>query len=221
MSMQDVSIIGFNPDMLRTSIREVQSAYNNFMTQMSTNIQNNFVNELALYWGDAQAQMFFTKFKSSIDSIINESNNVFQSVFDSMNDAGKLWTSTKNPNSIWSEIPFERVNPTLDISLIKNNIDGLISMDTNTVINVTNSSLNSVMLEATRALEDAQRAVQECGFVGGNSATNLCVSLGKIKTRVGELVQNILESSKRSIEASASDYINIEAQVSDAFTGNK
>ena len=44
MSMQDVSIIGFNPDMLRTSIREVQSAYNNFMTQMSTNIQNNFVN---------------------------------------------------------------------------------------------------------------------------------------------------------------------------------
>lgn len=221
MSMQDVSIIGFNPDMLRTSIREVQSAYNNFMTQMSTNIQNNFVNELALYWGDNQAQMFFTKFKSSIDSIINESNNVFQSVFDSMNDAGKLWTSTKSPNSIWSEIPFERVNPTLDISLIKNNIDGLISMDTNTVINVTNSSLNSVMLEATRALEDAQRAVQECGFVGGNSATNLCISLGKIKTRVGELVQNILESSKRSIEASASDYINIEAQVSDAFTGNK
>ena len=43
----------------------------------------------------------------------------------------------------------------------------------------------------------------------------------KIKTRVGELVQNIIESSKRSIEASASDYINIEAQVSDAFTGNK
>ena len=65
MSMQDVSIIGFNPDMLKTSIREVQNAYNNFMTQMSTNIQNNFVNELALYWGDNQAQMFFTKFKNS------------------------------------------------------------------------------------------------------------------------------------------------------------
>ena len=218
---QEISIIGFNPDLLRNSIREVQIAYNNFMVQISTNIQNNFVNELALYWGDNQAQMFFVSFKNSIESLINESNTVFQSVFDSMNDAGRVWTSTKSPDTIWNEIPFERINPIIDISLIKNKIDGLISMDTNTVVNVTNSSLNAISLEAIKALEEAQRAVQNCGFVGGNSADNLCVSLGKIKTRVGELVQNIIESSKRSIEASASDYINIEAQVSDAFTGNK
>lgn len=218
---EDVSIIGFNPDMLRMSIKEVQVAYNNFMLQISTNMQNNFVNELALYWGDNQAQMFFTKFKNSIDSLINESNNVFQSVFDSMNDAGKMWTSAKSPNNIWIEVPFERVNPTIDISLIKNNIDGLVSMDTNTVVNVTNSSLNSISLEAIRALDDAQLAVQNCGFVGGTSTTNLCISLRKIKTRVGDLVQSLIESSKRSIEASASDYINIESQVSEAFTGNK
>jgi len=81
---QDVSIIGFNPDLLRASIREVQNAYNSFMVQISTNIQNNFVNELALYWGDNQAQMFFANFKESIDSLIVESNTVFQSVFNSM-----------------------------------------------------------------------------------------------------------------------------------------
>ena len=63
---QDVSLIGFNPDLLRKSIRDVQVAYNNFMVQISTNIQNNFVNELALYWGDNQAQMFFNTFKERV-----------------------------------------------------------------------------------------------------------------------------------------------------------
>lgn len=216
---QDVSIIGFNPNLLIKSIKEVQIAYNNFMVQISTNVQNNFVNELALYWGDNQAQMFFATFKESIESLINESNTVFQSVFDSMNDAGKVWTSNKSPDSIWTEIPFERINPTIDISQIKSNIDGLISMDTKTVVNVTNSSLNTISLEAIRALEEAQKAVQDCGFVGGTSGDNLCISLGKIKTRVGELVQSLIEKSKRAIEASANDYINIESQVSDAFTG--
>lgn len=217
---QDVSIIGFNPDLLRKSIKEVQIAYNNFMTQISTNVQNNFVNELALYWGDNQARMFFTTFKGSIEALINESNTVFQSVFDSMNDAARIWTSTKCPDSIWTEIPFERINPTIDISLIKSNIDGLVSMDTKTVVVVTDSSLNSISLEATKALDDAQRAVLDCGFVGGTSADNLCISLGKIKTRVGELVQTLITKSKSAIEASANDYINIESQVSDAFTGN-
>lgn len=216
---QDISIIGFNPDLLTKSIKEVQTAYNNFMVQISTNVQNNFVNELALYWGDNQAQMFFTTFKESIESLIKESNIIFQSVFDSMNDAGRVWTSTKSPDRIWTEIPFERVNPTIDISLIKSSIDGMISMDTKTVVNVTNSSLNTISLEAIRALEDAQRAVQDCGFVGGTSADNLCISLGKIKNRVGELVQNLIEKIKKAIEASANDYVNIESQVSDAFTG--
>ena len=214
MSSQEISIIGFNPDMLRLSMRTVQVAYNSFMMQISTNIQNNFINELALYWGDNRAQMFFTKFKESIEAVIDESNNVFQTVFDAMNDAGKLWTSTKSPNTIWNEVPFERVNPRLDISLIKSNIDGLVSMDTYTVINVTSSSLNSVMVEATKALDEAQRAVQDCGFVGGNSTNNLCMSLTMIKTRVGELLQNVIEYSKKTIESSATDYINTEAQIS-------
>ena len=221
MSSQEISIIGFNPDMLRLSMRTVQVAYNSFMMQISTNIQNNFINELALYWGDNRAQMFFTKFKESIEAVIDESNNVFQTVFDAMNDAGKLWTSTKSPNTIWNEVPFERVNPRLDISLIKSNIDGLVSMDTYTVINVTSSSLNSVMVEATKALDEAQRAVQDCGFVGGNSTNNLCMSLTMIKTRVGELLQNVIEYSKKTIESSATDYINTEAQISDRFNGNK
>ena len=220
MSSQDLNAVGFNPDLLRSSIREVQTAYNNFMLQISTNIQNNFVNELALYWGDNQAQMFFTKFKGSVESLINESNIVFQSIFDSMNDAGRLWTSSKMANYIWSEVAFERVNPTIDISLIKNNIDGMVTMDIATVISVTNSSLNSISLEAIKALEDAQRAVQGCGFVGGSSLNNLCLSLSKIKTRVGDLVQSLIEQSKRAIEGSASDYINIESQVADAFLGN-
>ena len=216
---QDISIIGFNPDLLRQSIKEIQNAYNNFMTQISTNMQNNFVNELALYWGDNQAKMFFTTFKESVDALINESNTVFQSVFDSMNDAARVWTSNKSPDSIWTEIPFERINPIIDISLIKSNIDGLVSMDTKTVVSVTNSSLNSIFLEATRALDDAQRAVQNSGFVGGTSADNLCISLGKIKTRVSELIKNLIDTSKKAIESSANDYVNIESQVSDAFTG--
>ena len=216
---QDVSLIGFNPDLLRKSIRDVQVAYNNFMVQISTNIQNNFVNELALYWGDNQAQMFFNTFKERVESLINESNIVFQSVFDSMNDAGKVWTSTKSPGCIWAEIPFERVNPIIDISQIKSSIDGLVSMDTKTVVNVTDSCLNSISIESMRALEEAQRAVIDCGFVGGTSADSLCMSLGKIKARVSELVQSLISISKRAVEASANDYINIEAQVSDAFSG--
>jgi len=221
MLSQDLNAVGFNPDLLRNSIREVQNAYNNFMLQISTNIQNNFVNELALYWGDNQAQIFFANFKNSVESLINESNVVFQSVFDSMNDAGRLWTSSKMSNYIWNEISFERVNPTIDISLIKSNIDGMVTMDIATVISVTNSSLNAVSLEAIKALEDAQRAVQGCGFVGGSSLSNLCLSLTKIKTRVGDLVKSLIEQSKRAIEGSASDYINIESQVADAFLGNK
>lgn len=219
MATEELSIIGFNPELLKKSINDVQIAYNNFMTQISTNIQNNFVNELALYWGDNQAQMFFASFKSSVDSLINESNIVFQSVFDSMNDAGRIWTSTKSPDYIWSEIPFERVNPQIDISLIKKSIDGMISMDTETVVNIANGSLNSILLESTKALEDAQIAVMDCGFVGGTSASNLCISLGKIKTRIGELVEELIENSKRAVEASATDYVNLETKVSDAFTG--
>lgn len=211
-----MALTGFDPDLVSSSIDKVQSAYDELIRAIGDDMQNQFVNGMQDKWACNQAIKFFESFKDTIDSIITQSNNTFESVVQSMNSAATAWAT--ETESVWSGRQFNRNDKNLDVSGIQENIAGVRGVDPEAT--AVSAKLTSIATSANSALSNAQSAVQNCGFIGGSSAEQLISSLGRIKAAIDDAVTQISEACKAAIESTTQQYTNLEVKVSDAFAGN-
>jgi len=105
----------------------------------------------------------------------------------------------------------------MDTSVIRENIGGVRGIDLSSATTVANQ-LTSIADSAKSALTSAQQAVQNCGFIGGNQASNLINSLGVIKTKIDNATQEISNQSKTAINNTVESYSDTEGKVSQAFS---
>lgn len=213
-----MALTGFDPDLVNSAINSVKGAYDELMEALVNNIQNQFVMEMADKWACNDAQQFFNSaFKPAIDNLIKSSTNVFSSVIDSMNSAGQAWAMESD--SSYTPVSFTANMQTIDVSAIKENIGGVRGIDLDLTPSVL-SKLNEIESRAESALTNAQSAVSNCGFVGGNQASNLIDSLGVIKSKINTATGELITETKSSIDSTVQRYGNTEGKISQAFTAS-
>lgn len=211
-----MALTGFNPDVVNRSINAVSAAYRELNTQLQNEMQTKFVSGMSDKWACENAVKFFQEaFKPSVDEIITSSNRVFQSVADAMNSAGRAWASSTG--SAYSPAQFSVNETKISIDSIKENINGVRGIDLQNSISVINQ-LPVIANAAGQALTNAQRAVAECGFMGGSQQGNLDASLRTIKEKINSAVSDLTEKAKQAMEQTVSTYQDTEGQVAKAFS---
>ena len=205
-------MIGFDPAIVNQSIGAVKSAYESLMDALCTRMQTDFVGGMQDKWCCKQAQDFFNNaFKPSVDQLITSSN---QSVVNSMNSAAQAWA--ENTDSSYTSQSFEARTTMIDTGGILENIGGVRGIDKDNATSVA-SKLTSIANDAKAALTSAQNAVQNCGFVGGNQASNLINSLGIIKTNIDNATEQITTETGNAITETINNYADTEGRISQAF----
>ena len=200
----------------RIRSRNVKKAYEELIGVLGDRMQTEFVGGMQDKWACNQAQKFFTNaFKPAIDNVIQSSNSTFESVVSSMNSAGQAWAS--QTESSYSPQSFSPLTKTIDASVIMENIGGVRGIDKDSASTVA-AKLPGLAQEANSALSSAQAAVQNSGFIGGSQQANLVNSLGEIKTKIDEVVNNITNETKTAVEQTIEAYGDTEGRVSQAFT---
>ena len=211
-----MAMTGFDPQKVLNSIGKVESAYNDLMAALATDMQKSFVDNMANYWACSEAQKFFNEgFKPVIDGLLNDSYKTFASVVSSMNSAAKEWARTTGYQ--WTAKTFSGTVKTISTSNIKENINGVRGVD-ETNANTTANKLSTIATNASNALTKAQQAVQNCGFVGRNMEQQLVNSLGTIKTNINNNSTELTNSTKTAINNTVSAYGNLATSVESAFT---
>lgn len=213
-----MALTGFNPDEVSRSINSVKQAYEELIKALADDMQREFVGGMADKWACRQAQTFFSSaFKPAIDSLINSSNTIFQSVADAMNSAAQNWASTTD--GTFSKVAFSTQNKTMDVSGIQENIGGVRGIDLQSANSVA-AKLGTIASSASSALGQAQSAVQNCGFIGGSQASNLISSLGTIKSKISQSTEELANQTKEAINQTVQTYSDTEGKVSQAFSAS-
>lgn len=210
-----MGLVGFDPELVATSIKNVQSAYDDLIRAIATDMQSQFVNGMQDKWACADAQKFFQSFKNVMDILIKDSNNTFQSVVEAMNSAANGWA--QQTGGTWANKAFNRLDKEIDVSSIQENIGGVRGADPEATS--VSGRLASISSSAISALSAAQSAVQNCGFIGGSSASSLISSLGKIKANIESAVNQISNDCQKAIETTSQTYTNLDVKISDGFSG--
>lgn len=213
-----MALTGFDPSVVNQSIGAVKNAYNELINVLGDQVQNQFVDGMADKWACNNAQTFFANFKSVLDSLITDSNTVFESVVSSMSSAAAAWAS--DTNTEYSTTSLEVISKTINVEGIQENIAGVRGVDVDTAT-TTAGTLTTISANAESALSNAEQAVQQCGFIGGEQASNLIASLGKIKANISNAFTELSTSAKSGIEQTVSQYSDTAGKIAAAFAGQE
>ena len=211
-----MAMTGYNPEVVRNSINQFETAYSHYNDAMNTGLQNNFVNEMANVWACEQAQSFFTKaYKPSIDALYNSVEASLASVVNTMNAAAREWAV--RTESEFSPIAHTQIPNAANVDGIKVEIGGEKGIDLE-VATSTVGKLASIKANAEAALDEAKNAVATCGFLGGEQQSSITNSLGKIKQDATKFIDDLTGGIKASIDNTVTAYGNLAAKNSDSFT---
>lgn len=213
-----MALTGFDPSLVNSSISSIKSAYQSLMTQLATNMQNDFVGGMADKWACKQAQTFFqTNFKPVIDNLIKNADEVFRSIVDSMNSAAQSWAA--DTDTFYSTQSLSVLGKSIDVSSIQENIGGVRGIDLEQANSVA-SKLNSIASNASTALEAARNAVNSCGFIGRGQAEALQASLTTIKNNMNSSITDLSTSIKSAISDTVTVYSDTAGKVQQAFSAS-
>lgn len=211
-----MALTGFDPSVVQSSINAVINAYNELMQALGNDMQTQFIVGMSDKWACNEAINFFNQsFKPSIDSLITSSDSTFESVVNSMNSAGRAWA--EDTKSSYNPVSFSPRNIKMDTGSIVENIGGVRGIDLANAGTIA-AKLPQIASSASSALSNAQVAVQNCGFIGGNQASNLINSLGTIKTKISQATNELTDATKSAIDATVANYGDLEGRVSQAFS---
>ena len=148
-----------------------------------------------------------------------EVNKVYDSIANAMNSAAKTLASTSG--STWSNVDIVIKEPIIDLSSIKDNINGVKGID---LVNATNTleQLETTILSAiTSALESALTAISSSGFVGGDMESSLKSSITSIKTSIEAAFSQIKTAANTAINDTISKYSTDASNISTAFSSGQ
>ena len=214
-----MAITGVNPDEVRAAIVLVKSAYGDILKALVTDSQNSFINPMSSLWGSPDAVDFFKNYGDVISSLKSSVITTFTSVIESMNSAGKNMTSLGG--STWADVVNDvDTSAVLDISVIKDNLDGVIGVDVTSASSTADSAMSTIESKINQELSLACRAVNTSGFVGDDMQENLVSSLNKIQDAVSSAFSTLKTSIKAAIENTETAYKTTSGNISNAFSGS-
>ena len=213
-----MNLSGFDPQLVANSITAINNSYAELMQALKVRTQNEFVNEMASKWACHQAMEFFTvSFQPAMNQLLVGINTCFRSVIQAMNTAAQVWASKTGTSFAGGQ--FNEIIGTIDVSLIRENINGVRGIDvaaTNPVV----AKLNSIANDAQVALSHAKNAVNQSGFIDGTQAQSLVESLQLIENKVTNAMNNLSAQTINSINNTINEYADAAGQVGNAFNSS-
>lgn len=216
-----MALTGFNPQLVKKSIKAEIDAYNDLYDALITVTQNSVVTPMGNLWCCKEAVEFFNKiFKPVVDDLQTGMTNTFQSIVDSMNSAATNWAKRTGNTDAWSNVSFSPRTAKIDVSMIKaQNAKGEIGIDEIEAVAKSALLLTKTHVKATAALTKATVGVGLCGFLGGQQASDLKHALSEIKKALENATKEMAEGIKKSIQDSAEGYKSVGVAISNAFKG--
>ena len=213
-----MALTGFDPDVVNSAISKFSESAHDVLTILCKDFKTQFVDAMATIWACKDAQDYFAAVKTSMDSLTEETEKIFRSVVDSMGSAGKNWglqtgTSYTAPSFVSNRM-------SLDVSGIKENINGVRGIDLDAAENV-KSVLETLSSRTTTNLTFAKHAVLSSGFIGGTSEANLQNSLEQIRNNIQSSFQNLTQQLNTAIDNTIANYSNTEGKIAQAFAGQE
>ena len=217
-----MALTGFNPQLVKKSIKAVIDAYNDLYDALIGVTQSQFVSPMATLWCCNESKKFFTDtFKPAMDSLQDGSQKTFVSVVDSMNSAAKAWADRTGNTADWSNVPFNPRTQKIDVSAIKDrNAKGEIGIDEVQAVAKAALLVTKTSVKAAAALAKASAAVAVCGFLGGSQASTLQSSLKSIGKAVGDTTKELASGVKTAVQNSADAYKGVGSTITNKFGGN-
>lgn len=214
-----MAFTGYDPNVVRTAITNIGNSYDALIDALVTKNQTNFVQAMGSVWASEQAKEFFSAYQTDIARLVLEVNKVYDSIANAMNSAAKTLASTSG--STWSNVDIVIKEPIIDLSSIKDNINGVKGID---LVNATNTleQLETTILSAINsALESALTAISSSGFVGGDMESSLKSSITSIKTSIEAAFSQIKTAANTAINDTISKYSTDASNIATAFSGGQ
>ena len=208
-------MVGFNPDQVNLCIESIKKSYEELIYLLGDGIQNNIVNELSNKWASNQAISFFNDvFKTSVDSLLISINAVFERVISLIISEAQIWAN--NTDTIYIAPEFVQINKMLDVSLIRENINGVRGIDLESCRNIL-AKLPSFVESTNTILNQAQHVISNSGFIGGAQGENLYSLLGSVKTNIQNSVQDVISQFNNSAKSTVTGYSDTAGMISNMF----
>lgn len=207
---------GFNPSAVENSIRGVISSYNELMASLRDDIQNNIINGMQRVWACREAQEFFSKFAENVNQLIKSTNNSFEFVVTSMNEAGYDWAVSTGDSSSFKKVSFSISSATVSADNILENINGVRGIDSSSATSIANL-LPRIASSVGSAVDQARNSVSNCGFIGSSMESSLQSTLDTVKSSIRENIDALTNECKQRINSTVSSYGDLEGKVAASF----
>ncbi len=216
--MAVVSFYGFDPGRTRDLLMSSKTLYSSFTQELYRCVQHEFVEGMSDKWACSEAQEFFNdSFKPAIDSLFKGITEVFSSIFQTVNSAGEVWNATVSEGkSIYTKVPFEENTPTVDVSAIQENINGIRGIDMMDAVSVANK-LQNMRTIANDKLGQLRSFVSEEAFIGGEQQANLLSSILTIQNKISNATAELGEQTETLIGNTVAKYENTAGKIASAF----
>ncbi|MBQ9011194.1 MAG: hypothetical protein IJ093_00910 [Bacilli bacterium] len=220
LSQDSSTSLGFNPDVVNAAITKINEAYTAIATAIGSETQNQFVQYVSENWAAPQAQKYFAKVDEAFNSLKASIDTIFQSVADSMNSAGSIWSGvTGRP---FNRVSYTKSSEKIDVSIIKESINGVSGITTDCG-STAKSRLSTIMNKIDSELGKAAAAVSSpdvSGFTQGASGS-LAASLKQIQSNVSSTSNDLTTGLGNATQSTVETYQEAESKIAQAFAGNE
>ncbi len=210
---------GFDPQKVYNVLNSIENSYADIFSAIKVHVQNGFIEPMSEKWACTEAQTFFINYvKPAFDEITNKINTNFSVIFTGINQAARMWAAETGSDYQPKNLMISQTK--IDVSMIKENINGIRGIDKVAAENLTNK-LKTFQTEISQCLTNAQNAIKNGGFLGGNQEAQLYNALGKNKEVINQFVLDLNVALEKAIKNTISSYGDTEGKISEAFNVNK
>ncbi len=217
---------GFNPTDITASIKNMNASYTELSNIFNTKTKK-FVEDVSMYWACPEAKTYFNgDFKTVTNNLGKTIESNFAMIIDLMNNAAQAWARTTSAS--FTSVAFQGgLIKEVDVSLIKDNINGDIGINGEKNISLANSFQADLRSTIESILKKCKNISN--GFLGGNQKQALDARINTvynailscISDQTSKLVVNV-KSTAQKYQSSAgvvSNYFENESGVSTAAGG--
>ena len=214
----DNSRLGTNFEEITACLQTIQTSINEFDECIPGRVQKDVIEPMSSDWADERAVRVFGIFGDTMNELLTNVHNVFNSIGQSINSAATAWASSHEAS--FSRVDLNVPDSKLDVSPIKTDING----DRGVIIESAQSSiskLTQISASALGDLENIARAAASSGFLGGGQGEQLKATLDNIKTKINSAINEIYTTAMDEMQKTWEEYGQVGQQVKSAFEGTE
>ena len=212
-----MALTGIKAEEVNASLRSIQNSYNELMRALVTDMNNQFVNEIANLWVCKEAVDFFNgDYTTTCNSMKKAVNETFRSIFDAMNGAAATYAANDGTSGgSYTRVEFSEDTANVNVGTIKENEGGLRGADVEGIKSTTESKLGTILGTIQGALSKTETSVETSGFYDAESsqANALRTSISTIKNSIEKNFEQIKEALVEQANATSQKFGDIKSKI--------